>query len=409
VDTPDSAQQKADRFFRRAWNSRERTNAATTYQKIALEPGDVTTIELDGASRNVRVDKAIIGLNQISCEFIRDETSFAAVNTATTGPEMEGRDDEEIYIPGPVKGIIIDGPLATDVDNEANPIIYYLSGPYAGGFSGAVVAEGDGIDFDEVVGAIDSSQEAAWGFATDVLATANPNLWDRGNSVNITAPSRPLTSVAEADIDADPTLNLAAFGADGRWEYLNFTTATLESDGSYTLSGLKRGRRGTEANVGNHAVHDVFVLLDSRVSDERGVSDIGDTLSFKVQAPLRDIDSAPTISLGYDAVCLKPYAPCRLRAVKDTDATISWVRRTRLGGAWVGGSTIPLSEDSEAYEVDIYSGVTFKRTLSSSSQSVTYSAANMATDGTTAGFTAKVYQISATVDRGSVREATFAF
>lgn len=410
VDTPDSAQQKADRYFRRAWNSRERTKASLTYQKIGLEPGDVTTIELDGHNRNVRIDKQTIGLNQITCEFVRDETSFAAVNTATTGADMEGRDDEEIYIPGPVQGFVIDGPFAEDVDSRSNPIIYYLAGPMAGAFSGAVVAEGDSLGaYDETVGAIDSSSDANWGIANTVLATANPNLWDRGNEFNVNVLNGPLTSVTEADINADPSLNLAALGEDGRWEYLNFATATLESDGSYTLSDLKRGRRGTEVNVGNHAIGDMLVLLDNRVIDERGVSDIGDDLSFKVQAPLRPVEAAPPIELDYDANCLKPYAPCHLSASKSTDVTISWIRRTRLGGAWVGGSTIPLSEASESYEIDIYVGVTFKRTLTSSSPSKVYTAAQMTTDGTGSGFTAKLYQISATVGRGFENSTTFAF
>jgi hypothetical protein len=413
ADDADGAQQKADRYFRRLWNSREQTKASLTYQKIGLEPGDVTTIELDGLSRNVRVEKAIIGLNRIDCEFVRDETSYAAVNTATTGPEMGGRDDEEIFIPGPVKGIVIDGPLASDVDNKANPIIYYLAGPMAGSFSGAVVAEGDGLDYDEVAGAVDSSQEATWGLATDVLGTANPNVWDRGNSVNINLRGGALTSVTEADINGDPRLNLAAFGVDDRWEYLNFATATLESDGSYTLSDLKRGRRGTEGNLANHAIGDLFVLLDNRVIDERGISDIGEDLSFKVQAPLRDIDAAPAIDLEYDAVCLKPYAPVHFNAYKDggNDITFTWVRRTRLGGAWVGGSTIPLGEASESYEVDIYDGVTFKRTLASSTPTVVYSLAQQTTDfgGTATSFTANLYQMSAVVGRGSVNSRAVTF
>lgn len=410
VDTPDGAQQKIDRYFRRVWNSRERTSAGLTFQKIGLEPGDVTTIELDGHNRNVRVDKTTIGLNEIVCEFVRDETTFAAVNTATSGADMQGRDDEEIFIPGPVQGFVIDGPFVEDVDNRSNPIIYYLAGPMAGDFSGAIVAEGDSLgEYDEVVGAVDSSQDATWGLATTALATANANLWDRGNTVNVHVLNGALTSVTEADINADRTLNLAALGEDGRWEYLQFATATLESDGTYTLSKLKRGRRGTEINVGNHAIGDMFVLLDNRTIVERGTSDIGEDLTFKAQAPLRDIEAAPAIDLDYDANCLKPYAPCPLRAAKATDATITWIRRTRLGGAWVGSSTIPLGEASESYEIDIYSGVTFKRTLTSSSQTVTYTAANMATDGTGSGFTAKVYQMSATVGRGFEASATFTF
>lgn len=410
VDTPDGAQQKADRYFRRQWNSRERTTNSLTLQKLGLEPGDVTTIELDGVNRNVKLDKMTIGPRQIDCEFIRDETSFAAINIATTGPDMEGRDDEEIYIPGPIKGIVIDGPLVEDVDNRANPFVYYFAGPLAGDFSGAILAEVDSSgQMGEVVGGVDSSSDSRWGIALNELATANYNLWDRGNELNVNVRNGPLTSVTEADINADPSLNLFALGAPGRWEYANFTTATLESDGTYTLSGFKRGRRGTEMNVANHEAGDIFVLLDNRFVEERGFSDIGDEISFKVQAPLRDIEAAEQIDIAFEGNTLKPRAPVVWHVVKedDGDIVIELRSRTRLGGDW-NGSTIPTGETIEAYEFDVYRSGEIKRTLTSSTKQLTYSASAQIEDGGDIAPTALdgfAYQMSATVGRGFARAA----
>jgi hypothetical protein len=410
ADTADSAQQKADRYFRRLWNSRERTKLSLTPQCLALEPGDVTTISLDGASRNVRLDKLTISPMQLDCEFVRDETSFAAVNTATTGPEMEGRDDEEIFVPGPAKGFVIDAPFIEDGDNRANPILYYAAGPYAGSFAGAVVGEYDGLDYDTLVGAVDSSNEATWGLATTALATANSNLWDRGNTVNINLRSGTLTSVTDAAINADATLNLAALGADGRWEYIQFSTAALQTDGSYTLSGLKRGRRGTELNTANHAVGDSFILLDHRAEMERGAGDIGDALSFKIESPLRDINTSQAIDLTYDGACLMPYAPCSLkggRNLSTNDWSFTWVRRTRLGGTW-NGAAIPLSEDSESYELVIMNGASEKRVIAVSTGAATYTSAQQVTDwgSNQSSLTIKLYQKSATVGRGFALSAT---
>jgi hypothetical protein len=65
---------------------------------------------------------------------------------------------------------------------------------------------------------------------------------------------------------------------------------------------------------------------------------------------------------------------------------------------------VPLGETSESYSIDIYNalGTTVLRTLTSSTTSVTYTAANITTDfgSMPANITFKVYQISAAVGRG---------
>ena len=46
------------------------------------------------------------------------------------------------------------------------------------------------------------------------------------------------------------------------------------------------------------------------------------------------------------------------------DFVITWFRRTRIGGAWIDGTgTVPVSEDSELYTVEILSGSTVVRTI----------------------------------------------
>lgn len=405
VDTPDAAQKKADRHFRRIWNSRETIQFGLTAQKLVLEPADVTTISLDGVTRSVRLDKMTIQGSSVACEFIRDEAIFATLNDSS-GPDMEGRDPEVIYVPALTNGFIIDGPLVEDADNDINPIIYYAAGPYAGTWPGAVVFRGDDGTYDEAFGAVDSSSGATWGFANTELATANPNLWDRGNTLNVTLFNGPLTSVTEAAIDADPLLNMVAIGADGRWEYVQFATATLEGDGTYTLSKLKRGRRGTEWAVGLHEIGDQFVMLNDVSNVEMGTDDIGDAISFKVQSVGRSIDAAYANDLTYTAASLKPYAPAIQSVTKDAasgDITVDFDRRTRIGGNW-NGSTIPLGEAAEAYELDVLDGSDVARTLTATTSEVVYTAADQTTDFgapiTAAALDAMLYQMSATVGRG---------
>jgi hypothetical protein len=96
------------------------------------------------------------------------------------------------------------------------------------------------------------------------------------------------------------------------------------------------------------------------------------------------------------------------RAVRDgSGVTIHWIRRTRADGdSWTG--EVPLGEDSEGYEVDIVSGVTVVRTLSTITPSVLYAAADELADFDAAqsSLTVRVTQLSATVGRGFPAETT---
>jgi hypothetical protein len=108
----------------------------------------------------------------------------------------------------------------------------------------------------------------------------------------------------------------------------------------------------------------------------------------------------------------KPYAPAQVAGTRDggDNLTITWVRRTRIGGEWLGGTgTVPVSEASEAYEVEVLNGSSVVRTITGlTSPTTTYSAANQTTDfgAPQSSVSIRVYQISAAVGRGIAAEAT---
>jgi len=113
----------------------------------------------------------------------------------------------------------------------------------------------------------------------------------------------------------------------------------------------------------------------------------------------------------YSAKSLKPYAPVHIAGSRNgsSDLTISWKRRTRLNGDWRDGVDIPLSEESERYEVDIMQGATVKRTITGlTSPSTIYTAAQQVTDfgATQSSVLVNIYQLSASVGRGYAGIAT---
>lgn len=402
VTTPPEAQQLSDRRFRRQWNERETIENGITMKHLGLEPGDVRELSLDGLTRYARLEKMTLTQGRIDCEWRRDALSLNGLGSGQ-GAVMEGRDPEVVYIPSETKGIFLDIPLLDDTHSAEAPLLYYAAGNYGlGTWPGATAYKSDfaGDDY-EAWNGIDSAAKAAWGYSTEALGDANPNLWDRGNSVNVQTFGGSYASCTEAEIDADPDLNLAMLGD----EAINFTTATLEADGSYTFSGLKRGRRGTEWAMSDHANGEVFVLVESLALDALGLSEVGVDLGFKAQTIGRDPTYAPVTDIAFAGRSLMPYAPARVKATFDgTDWIFIVVRRTRVGGAWVGGAVIALSENSEAYEIEVYSGATLKRTLTlTGTNAVTYSNAQQVTDfGSTQTTKPSLiaYQISDAVGRG---------
>lgn len=398
VGTPGDMQKLLDRYFRAQWNRREKVENALTAQYLSIEPGDVYTLGLDGTTWTGKADRVTLTQGRLAIEWTRDETGLHTLGSGTGAPN-DARDDDHIYVPSPTKGFVLDIPLVQDDDDLTVPQVYYAAGNYgAGDWPGAALYEGD-ADLDEYYpwNGVEPSNKAVWGYTRSVLGDASPHLWDRGNTVNIGV-NGTLTSCTEADIEDDPTANLAYLGG----ELLNFTTATLEADGSYTLSGFKRGRRGTEAV--EHDSGDEFVLVSSLARDGFGLSDVGTEMSFKAQTVGRDVAEVESIDFDFAGNTLRPYAPARFKWTTDgTDLFGEITRRTRLGGSWTDDGVVPVSEVSEEYEVDIMDGDDVVRTITvTGTNEFTYTAAQISADGFTAAAPPEVnvYQMSDAVGRG---------
>jgi hypothetical protein len=134
---------------------------------------------------------------------------------------------------------------------------------------------------------------------------------------------------------------------------------------------------------------------------------LGETLHHRLVGRGGELRDAPThvaILVGRD---LMPYAPAHLTLDGDVgggDIDVTWVRRTRVGGALLDGTgDVPLSENEERYELVVYDGADeVLRTLTDlSSPAFTYTAAMQAEDFPSAGpGRIAVWQISAQVGRG---------
>ena len=90
------------------------------------------------------------------------------------------------------------------------------------------------------------------------------------------------------------------------------------------------------------------------------------------------------------------------------DITFAWLRRSRIGGDIWDNSDVPLSEESEAYEVDIVDAGTVRRTLAASTPQALYTSAQQTADfgAPQAAYTIRITQLSAAFGRGAPKEVT---
>ena len=97
------------------------------------------------------------------------------------------------------------------------------------------------------------------------------------------------------------------------------------------------------------------------------------------------------------------------------DLTIRWTRRSRamVADAWEQVE-VPLAEDVESYEVQILDGAAVKRTLTGTTTSVLYTAAQQTADwgaplGPGQTLAIRIYQLSNRLGRGTPAAVTLQF
>lgn len=246
------------------------------------------------------------------------------------------------------------------------------------------------------------------GFASNAVGAGRLDLVDTASVLTVYLTQGELSSVNESALLNGA--NAFAYGLPGRWEIIAAKTCTLQADGSYVLTDLLRGRNGSEWACGLHAVGDTLVALDtgSVAFVRTSLDTIGATRTYRGVTIGQDIAAVSDTAFAYTGVNLECLAPVYLngnRHPTTADWTLSWIRRTRVGGQWRDCVDATLGEASESYEVEIYGAAdytTVKRTLTASTPSVAYTSANQVTDfgANQATLYVKVYQVSATVGRG---------
>ena len=339
----------------------------------------ITRINL-GANRLLQVEAKLF--NTVSVE------SVSLTRTVETGGYNEPIDSISITTPGDTTLHVFDIPLISDVDNDRG---VYLTGGGGSSWEGAeIYASIDGSVY-EFVAEFET-------YGTYGTATVNVN-----NTITVVLDKGELDNATTADLAAGK--NLIIVGQ----ELLQFTTRTLTATNTYELSGLQRGKRGTEWAIDAHVPNETFALMTGEDAYIERISNSaiapGQTLYFKAVSYGQSLDSVSVVTISYVGNDLKPYAPINLNSTRDEagNITITWVRRDRHAGAETDPTKIPLSETREEFELEVLdNGTSTLRTITTNETSYIYLSTDQMTDfgSPQTSIAVSVYQISSVVGRG---------
>lgn len=396
------AAQKAEMLLSLYWMERYDVEFTLPPTFNNLEPGDVITINATEATYEIRLTQIEYGSNGV----LKCKGKFN--NSATYTPVAVGEDssftDQVLGVAGPTVFQVLDIPCILDTMDKPG---YVIAASGYSAWPGGVVLRSDDSGQTWVTVAGFTKPGKKIGMVANVPAITNTVMIDNCGYIEVNLVQGSLSSVTELALMNGA--NYFAYGVDGRWEIIAARTCTLQASGSYILTDLLRGRFGTERNTGNHAIGDYLISLDTRSTFVTVNSSlIGLSRDFIGVTNGFSIEDQTMQNYKYNAVNLECLSPVYLRGSKHPttgDWTLDWIRRTRVGGEWRDLVDATLGEMTESYQIEIYSSsayTTLKRTLTSTTPTVTYLGTQQTTDFGSFQTTlyVKIYQVSSVMSTG---------
>lgn len=402
VMTADEASKTVTALHNLYWMERYDVSFVLPPTYAQLEPGDVVTITANYGTIEVRLTSAnTLPDGRIEC---RAKYNNSALYVQISSGENGQSTGAALTTPGNSLYRLMDIPLLSDsYDTAGFPAA--MTG-YLTTWTGGVLYRSTDNGQTWVDLSAFPAPGTVIGYATNTIGAHGGTVLDKSSLLTVKLYSGTLSSITETQMFSGQ--NWFAYGIDSRWEIIAAQKCVLQGDGSYILSDFLRGQMGSEWATGLHAANDALILLDIAKLSFILVN----SSSIGIQYDYRGITSGATLdtdvnyAFSYRGVNLECLSPCQPTGNRNPagDWAIIWTRRTRYAG-WRDYVDAALGEASESYEVDIYTSsayTTVKRTLASTTPTVTYTSAQQVTDfgANQATIYLKIYQLSATVGRG---------
>jgi hypothetical protein len=338
-----TAAQLAKRALDGRWASREQIKIALPMRYANLTPG--TLIAIPGRTGLWQVQTS--QLESMTVKLTLQRSTQARLLSVHADP---GRGVSELdLVHGPTQLMVVDLP-GFDTNVAAEPLIYAAAaGPSPGWRRAALLTSvDDGASWQE---AGSTAAPATMGRAITRLNAGTASGVDRVNTVDIVL-LNPWMQLEQTDFDGlIAGRNLALLGQ----EIIQFEKAEWIAPGHYRLSGLLRGRRGSEWAMAEHHIDDPFLLIEAeslkQLPISAGVTRIN-VNAFGVGDG--EYGAAFEQALAPIAQSLRPLSPVHLDMKRvEQNLIFTWIRRSRSGWSWLERVDAPLAEEQERYTVTV--------------------------------------------------------
>jgi hypothetical protein len=392
------------RLLQDAWVMRESAALTLPPSALALDAGDEVLLTANGRDHRLRVTAIDDGAGRALEAVATDPSLYDAFSGPAQPPSLR----QTFTPPGRALLFLLDLPWLREDQRTSAPFLGAYADPWPGAVAVARSAGEDGFAVDTVI-----TQPCNFGITTQDLWSGPTWRWDLVNSLKVKLTRGNLASVADSALLSGANA-LAIQNTDGGWEVVQFANAALTGANEYTLTRLKRGRRGSETQMRDPVAAGArIVVLDSALT-QSGLSQSEARLPWNwrwgpASRALSDL-SWQGASLRMEAAGLVPLAPCHAGFQwSGADLEIRWLRRDRDPvSSSLSPAVTPMSETREVYDLEILSGASVVRTFAGVTQaSQLYTAAQQAADfpsGLPNPLTVQIYQRSSLVGRGRMKK-----
>jgi hypothetical protein len=410
---PEEAERRCRRALMEAWVGRESASFRLPPSRLAIDPGDVLRLDHDARLIDLRIVSVADSDSRAMETLFQDRVVY---DLPPGQPRATSLATPVVF--GGTEVVFLDVPQLSEQQTDHQPLIAGFAQPWPGDVAVWRSYSDEGFELFQTFGT-----RARLGTLASDLAAGPTSRFDMANQLVVDLRSGTLESVTDLALFGGANA-LAVESAPGVWEIVQASSAELVATGRYRLTRLLRGQRGTEhavaANVSAGAR--VVVLDDAPARMPVALADLGLPWNWRIgpaSLPVTD-DSYVAAAFTPAGVGLRPFSLGHveqpwLRGRTPGDLTIRWTRRDRslVSDSWEAVE-VPMSESSEAYEVEILDGATVKRTLSATTTSVAYTSAQQTADwGSTLGpgdtLDVRIAQLSSLVGRGATRTVTLNF
>lgn len=345
----DEAKQIAERVLYDAWTKRDNFEFNLYTKYLELDPGD--SIQIVDNNNNNTYKLLISSIdNDRGVLRVKANTEDKTVYTQSGVGAGSTENNQTINFTSGTKTIFLDIPILRNNDDDAGNYISVIQDNMNGTWKGSTIFSS--IDeFGNYTNEVSFYNNAIFGTTLGVLGSFNTsNTFDVYNDITVKMMNGLLESRSEDDVLNG--YNIAKIGN----EIIQFKNAELIDVDTYKLSGLLRGRFGTEDYINNHNDGEEFILLTNQTLKRinKDYSNTNLTKFYKNVTFGKSLSSVYQNSFKNTSVGLKPYKVFNVISSRDNNnsVNIKWDRAER-GLHPLKDYIDVIKLDDELYDIEI--------------------------------------------------------